>query len=124
MDSKELVIEVLVRRLSAAVCTVDGFRSSVASGDVREVVRWHGADVLLAAARCAVFARVVEALRAVGTPESKATVETIREYAVKEALRRVVFPSHSTSPLANLDAECEGQAWGEVAELLRGETLD
>ncbi len=58
----------------------------------------------------------MENLREKGKTEQEA-VEWIMEFATKEAMRVVQFPSFSTSPTSNLMAVRTGQAWAEIVEL-------
>jgi len=66
-----------------------------------------------AAARLEVYARTVEALCAHG---SKATLQSVRDYALREVLNKAESPRRSSSPTSNIMAQASLAAWAGVLQ--------
>lgn len=60
-----------------------------------------------------------EAFEALSAPDTKATPESVRDYAIEKVIDRARFPSRSSSPMSNQMHQNETQAWGQLAHDLR-----
>lgn len=72
-------------------------------------------SAIAAAATQRVITQVVKALTA---EDSKATLDSICCYALKEAMRAIRDPARSTSPTSNLVETAIGSAWYHIHERL------
>ena len=59
------------------------------------------------------------AIAALTDPESKATIESLLAWSTERVIQQSESPSRSTSPTANLWAQCSAAGWARVAEILR-----
>lgn len=60
-----------------------------------------------------------DALKSLTSTDSKATVESMRDYALRQALNVAKYPKQSTSTTATLLSRYDGAAWAEVYEFAR-----
>lgn len=111
MTLNELV-EHLRRQASNASRITAQFRLDF-DRDAAESLTWSD-NVFEAAAELRVFERVIKHLT---KPESKVTFDSIRGFALEEAVHGARYPKHSTSPVSNLVAEYETRAWAKIYEL-------
>lgn len=113
MDAKTTdFVQMLRNRIGEDRKLLANFKTCMGSDSFAlSLERSHGA--FEAAARLDVFKKVVDALSG---KDSKATLKTVKEYALRRVLSRSQSPRHSTSPTVNLVAQEMLAVWAWVFE--------
>ncbi len=110
----ETLIEMLAYRIETSQAEISSFIKKLQDDtDPLYAFEWSK-ETFQAAATIRVFSRVLTSL--------KKGVEVKRFYqqCLEEALRAAKYPKQTTSTPANFSYQCEGSAWAEVTELLKG----
>lgn len=115
MIEETLLAQICAANKAKADASIDEFSHKVVE-DARSAFEW-GAAVVVDAARAHVFGTADEAL---ARKDSKATVESIRLYARREATNGARWPERSTSVISNLMHQEVTAAWAELLMLIEG----